>query len=460
MLSGTFGWVAALSLILSVWGVLLVRNGPRAAPGVAVLLSFAFPAWLKLYVADIPLSIQTTVAAVVLAGYALHPRGKILSPLTLLDFCMALIFVVHVSADSLAEGFDVSLPVRAYGEWVLPYTVGRYAAGSLTELKVIAPWALVAILVLSLVGVVEFLTNVNLYEVLFGSRPFDALSENAVRFDFQRAFGSANHPIFFGMTLVVLAPWLVCSWQSAESGRRRILTLLTGLLALLGILSTISRTPMLTVIVFFGLLISLRYSVMRLPVGILFIAVVAGFVAFPLQVTDTVSRWTGGGDSLRLIEIQGEAAQYSGSRSRLLVYRVYGDAIMKAGPTGFGTKATTGFPLRIPYLLGTAEYKSMMTVVDNAYVLQVLRHGWLGAGCFVLMFFTAVGTGLSLYQGRPDQLFSGATACLLTAVAFPALILVWFSYDFGFPVLWTIGCISGLAAGRNGRILNKYAAAA
>jgi hypothetical protein len=460
MLSGTFGWLASVLFILAVWGRLMIRQGPAAALGGAVLFSFAFPVWLKLNLAGIPLSIQTSVAAVTLLGYALHPRGKILSALTLLDFCMALIFVVHVSADSIAEGFDIALPVRAYGEWVLPYTAGRFAAGSLTELKAIAPWALVVIVVLSLVGGVEFLTDVNLYEVLFGSRPFDALSENAVRFGFSRAFGSAHHPIFFGMTLVVLMPWLVCNWQSAESGRRRILTLLTGLVALLGILSTISRTPVVAVIVFAGLLMSLRYTAMRLPTGILFIAVVAGFVAFPLQVTDTVSRWTGGGDSLRLIEIQGEAAQYSGSRSRLLVYRVYGDAIMKAGPTGFGTKATTGFPLRIPYLLGTAEYKSQMTVVDNAYVLQVLRHGWLGAGCFVLMFITAIGTGLSLYQGRPDQLFSGATACLLTAVAFPALILVWFSYDFGFPVLWTIGCLSGLAAGRNGRMLNKYAAAA
>ena len=59
-------------------------------------------------------------------------------------------------------------------------------------------------------------------------------------------------------------------------------------------------------------------------------------------------------------------------------------------------------------------------------------------------------TELSLYFEPSDQLFPGAVACLLMVVAGFSLLLVFMSYDFGLPLLWTIGVLSGLASARTG----------
>ena len=87
-------------------------------------------------------------------------------------------------------------------------------------------------------------------------------------------------------------------------------------------------------------------------------------------------------------------------------------------------------------------------MVDNAYILLTLRFGWVGGVCLVILFLTAIATGMSVYFERSDQLFPGVVACLLMVVAGFSLLLVFMSYDFGLPLLWTIGVLSGLASAR------------
>ena len=169
---------------------------------------------------------------------------------------------------------------------------------------------------------------------------------------------------------------------------------------------------------------------------------------FPTQIIDNVSRMTGGGHQIRYIEVDGKVAEYSSSRSRLLLLEVYRDAILKAGPFGFGTVAVTDFPPKIPYLEGRAELATRMKIVDNAYVLTSLRLGLVGLSALVLLFLSAMTTGYSLYVDRPDQLFPVAVTCYFAVMACFSLMMVWLCYDFGMATLWMMGLLAGLSSGR------------
>jgi hypothetical protein len=444
MLSSTAGWLLAVGSITVLWAYLLIRQGPRVALGAAMVLSFAFPVWIRMDIAGLPFNVRTAVAAIAMLGYSLHPRGKIILPLTLLDFCMALMCIAHVTADTFAEGFTATLPLRAWGEWILPYIAGRYAIQSRDDLKTVAPWAVGVLVFIAIAAVFEALTKVNPFEVAFGDRPVELSKRTLERLGLKRAFGPTTHAIYFGMLMAMLMPWLVCLWQSFESRRIQALTVAAGIIALAGAVSTVSRTPMITVLAASGLVAALQYRFLRWPTGLSMILAALVFLIFPIQVTDALSRWTGGGDKVRLIEVDGRAVEYSGSRSRLLILPTYSEALMKAGPTGFGSEALATFPPKIPYLAGTAALSDSMKIIDNGYVVLTLRFGWLGGCCLVLLLFTAIVTGLSLYRQRPDQLLPATLACLLVVVAGFSLLLVSMNYDFGLPMLWTIGVLSGL----------------
>ena len=450
MLGNFEGWVLSVILVAFVWLYLLIRKGPVAALGAAVVLSFAFPVWIKIDIAGLPINIRTAVAAITMLGYALHPQGKILSPLTLLDCCVAMMWICHVTADSFATGLTFALPFGAYGEWALPYVAGRFAIRDKQSLKWIEPWVVGVLLLVGVSACFESLTKVNPFEFVFGNRPTELASRNATRFDLKRAFGPTTHPIFSGMMIAILMPWLVCMWQSFESRRMRGFTVFAGAIAFAGAWMTGSRTSWLTILVAAALALALRFKVLRWPLGLSMAIAIGGFAAFPYEVTDAISRWTGGGDKQRLIEIDGETVVTSSSRSRLHVFGIYSEALIKGGPFGYGSQATTGFPPRIPGMEGTFKSANLPEMVDNGYILLTLRFGWVGCACLVILFLTAISTGLSLHFEHSDHLFPGVVACLLVVVAGFSLLLVFMSYDFGLPLLWTIGVLSGLASARTG----------
>ena len=442
------GWLLSVVLIVFVWLYLLIRKGPAAALGASMVLSFIFPVWLKVDIGGVPINVRTAIAGITMLGYLFHPKGKIVSPLTLLDCCIAMMCICQVAADSFTSGLTVALPLGAYGEWALPYVAGRFAVVDRQSLKWIAPWVVGVILLLGMMACFESMTKVNPFEFVFGNRPTELAHRGAARFGLKRAFGPTTHAIFFGMLIAVLLPWLVCMWQSFESRRIRGLTVVAGAIALAGAGFTISRTPVLTILVAAALTLALRFKVLRWPLGLSLAIVIGGFAAFPNEVTDVISRWTGGGDKPRLIEIDGKAVVTSSSRSRLHVLGIYSDALVKAGPFGYGSEATSEFPLRIPGVDGRFKSANLFKQVDNGYILLTLRFGWVGGACLAILFLTAIATGLSLYFERHDQLFPGAVACLLAVVAGFSLLLVFMNYDFGLPILWLMGVLSGLASSR------------
>ncbi len=445
MLSSSAGWLFGVISITLIWLVLLIRKGPTQALGAAVALSFVFPVWATIDISEVPFTIQTTVLCIAMLGYAIHPQGKIISPLTLLDFCIALMYVTHVLADTFATGLTPSLPLLAYGEWALPYVAGRYAVRNEEDLRFIAPWIAGSLAFLGVVALVESLTVVNPFEVVFGNRPVELGHRAARRFGFKRAFGPTTHAIYFGMMMIVLMPWLVCLWQAAKTRQAKIRTAVAALLGIIGCLSSVSRTPIVTLLIAAAIVTVVRFRALRWPLALTVVAAVVGFLMFPNEVTDTVSRWTGGGERVRLIEVDGKAVETSSSRSRLVLFTAYSKALIQGGLTGYGSKAVSKFPPEIPYMQGKSEATEVKSI-DNGYVLLTLRFGWLGGGCFLLMFLTAVFSAVLLHLDRPDRLFAASVGSLLLVIAAFGMFLVWMSYDFGLEILWTFGVLSGLSS--------------
>jgi len=450
MLAGMQGWLLAIVSISAVWLFLLFRRGPMAALGAGLVLSFAFPTWVRADIFGLPFGISTTMACITLLGYVFHRDGKILSPLTLLDISVALMFVTHIVADSFATGFTIALPFSAYGEWVLPYVAGRFAVRSDKDVRFIAPWVIGVLMVLSVAAVYECVSGLNPFESILGNRPVELAGRNAQRLGFKRAFGPTTHSIYFGMLIAVLSPWLVSFWQLPRSYAIRSLAFIAGAISLAGAVGTVSRTPILTIMASATGLLVVRFSAIRWPIFIMTVAAVTGFLLFSNKITDTVSQWSGGGDRLRVIEVDGKETEFSSSRSRLVLITAYSKVLLKGGLTGYGSEAVSKFPPNIPYMQGKAETSEILAV-DNAYILIMLRFGWLGAGCLVLIFVTAIFSAALLHNNNPDDLFPAAAASLLFVTSTFSFFLVWMSYDFGFEILWTCGILSGLVSSRTRR---------
>ena len=385
---------------------------------------------------------RTAIAVVAMVGFCVHRDGKILTPLTLLDLCMVMVCVLDGVSDVVVDGWSWATPVKAYGQWILPYVAGRFAMRNSDDLKSLAPWVVGVLVALSLCGLLESVSGVNPIEFVFGNRPVDGFTRNASRLGLKRAFGNTMHPMFFGILLLVLIPWcwalirLSISWSWRATGVAALLTA-TG-----GICSTVSRGPVFALAIALLVMVALRLEPFRWPMAIVTITAIVVLAVFPTQTLNLLEVAVHEEDRKTLVEVDGQAAEYSSAKSRLLIFSAYGDALRHAGLTGYGSKKTTGFPPNIPYLQNTRHTVDRLRNVDNAYVLFTLRFGYLGLFAFILLLLSAIFTAAKVSSDTDLKNLLAAICGSLVGLA-AVLLSVWFCYDFGFTVIWTMGILSG-----------------
>ncbi len=445
MISVSTAWISFVAIILAFWVMLLVRSGPRVALGVAVVLSFLSPEWVELEWAGLPFDVQLTVAIVALIGFVLHPDRDPWTPLTLPDCVIASLVVVQVASDIVADGISIGSPLRAYGEWAVPYLSGRYAVRNQEELRKIAPWVIGVLLVFTAGALCEMLTGINLWELLFARNADDYVPKLGRRLGFTRATGPTINPIFFAMIFLLLLPWPAVTFNQVDVWGRRWRGGLAGLSGVVGMLATISRGPLTGLMVAAGLLCMIRIPRTRwLGAGVAAVCF-ACVLIWPTEIIE-FSR-TGIKDQTKnatSVELDGEEIEYSGSLTRLLLFRAYAKPLRYARFLGYGTEACQGFPPNIPHLPEKSEAIYLMRHVDNAYVLMGLRSGWLGMMTFTLLWVVTVWTAIIL--ARIPELTSVCSwlAGVIAASAF-VLLTVYFASDFAPIFLWTSGLVSGLA---------------
>ncbi|MFN8708856.1 MAG: O-antigen ligase family protein [Planctomyces sp.] len=434
-------WAGIIAAFVVLWLVLWLRHGPSVALCIVVPLTFLIPVWVSITVYGIPLQVRSLVAFFAICGYAIHPQGKLFDSLTALDVCVGAMCLIQIVSDFLVEGFQLQIPAISYGEWVLPYVVGRYAVGDELNLRMTSVCVLAVVFLLGLAGVVESLSGTNVFESVFGERPFEGFSRDASRLGFKRAYGTLLHPIFFGIFLLTLLPWCVPYLTAKVSIHWRIIGGLSLVVGIAGVLSTISRGPAVGVLVFAAVLSIIRWRFLRLPAFVVSTALVVLFVSRP-DLLIRMADLSVGEERGRLVELDGSLSHLTSSSNRFLLFRVYQKAALNSGLFGYGSEATSKFPPNVPYLPSMTSAVKNLPYVDNAWLLFTLRLGFLGVIGYSALFITGVITASRTKLATSETPLMAAFAAGLTASAF-ALQTVWMNYDCGSVILWTLGIVSG-----------------
>jgi len=221
---------------------------------------------------------------------------------------------------------------------------------------------------------------------------------------------------------------------------------------LLGVASSLSRGPIVTLILTGGLALAWHYRPAAWGLSMVVI-VLAGLVA---------SNWDG---FLRLLEsdanehkraavlvVDDQQVVYTGTRNRLVNLQVYMPILIEGGPLGYGTISSTGFPpANLPGLPTDPKVRKRLGIVDNAFLNNGLRFGWVGlvlfSGLFIATAITAfqLSRRASTYFFPLDQRYFIAAATLALAFLFEIATVFW-SYDYALWIIFGFGLLSGLAS--------------
>lgn len=434
------------------------RVGLRKAFGQAIFVSLLVPTWAHLGYQSVGGSIRMTGAAVDMRvaiaflgviACLVRPRGKLAWRVTAVDLAVAALMSVHVIADWHADGFAVQPVIRAFGEWGLPYLAGRIAIHSADDLRELLPVVLFVVAILTTMAVFEAVIRINPFELAYGPRPKEYMPLDMSRWGVKRAYGPAKHAIFLGVLLLLLMPSTLYAavlwWQKRVSNWHCV----APAFALLGILATASRAPILGAAIAFATAAFLLWPRTRIPIAAASASALVLICFNFTAVLESMEIWAGERVRARneLYGSDGKVVGVSGTTMRVYLFDVYGEALRRAGLLGFGTADVTGFPVNVPVGPQNVDLLKRVRFVDDVYVLMTLRFGYLGLVAFVGMIATTI-----VDWSRHSQTY-GATSVFAASVAGAllgtalAMITVWMPHDFGFMILWLAGAGSGLRAG-------------
>lgn len=405
---------------------------------------------MVLNVSGLPIHLQVAAGLAGLAAYCVHPDSTFNWRLTLVDVLGLALVGIHTLVDWNFDGVNLTVPFRAYGEWAVPFLAGRLALQSIDDVRKLLPFVVVVGAILAGVSATESLTGTNPAEVLFGSRPMEQYPRDMSRLGLQRAFGTTTHPIYYGALQALLFPWTLYAASRTQRGHGPQWWRWAPWFSVAGVFFTVSRGPILAL----GVILYVTAVITKPPYRkilwvLVFVAIVAGVIGWR-SVLDAFHRW--GGELPRnkqpppTIVIDEQNYVYSGTMTRLYLFDVYNLAMRRAGWLGFGTERTTGFPVRVPIGHEHTETVKRLPWIDNAYILLILRFGYLGCAIFGMLGVAAVAAYVGMVN-RPFArgiIFCAAAAGGLVATSL-LLTTVWMPHDFGFWYLWTLGTASGLA---------------
>ncbi len=138
------------------------------------------------------------------------------------------------------------------------------------------------------------------------------------------------------------------------------------------------------------------------------------------------------------ITVNGRQVMYTGTSHRILLWEVYAPAMKAAGWFGFGD-----FDLNAGEFANLIEpqLRQLFYSVDNAYLVQWLNRGSVGALALFALVLVAALAALTAPQDRELAVFNAATAGAIAGLVI-VLGTVWFDPDYGAWVLMAIGMVA------------------
>ncbi len=427
-------------VFVGVFGTGMARGLRRAVVAGWLPAAVMLPVWLTAGVGSLTLDLRTAAGLAVVAVAILNPPRGGLGRFSYADLLvLGVVLVAAVSQNAAGILRPLTVPELAR-KWLLPYLMGRWLLGSTGELPKAVGVVAKVVLALAAYAVAEAFTKVNGVNAALG-KTYGLLEQGeGYRWGLKRAHGTFDHPIFFGMALVLLLPWALEAGRMARAGAAgsRWWWALLPKAAAVALFCTVSRGPQLAGMATYAFYLFFTRPRLRVPLAVA--AVVLGTLGF--EARDGVMALLGKAageksEDVSLIAIDGEQVEYTGTQHRVLLFRVYAKAIENAGLFGFGSE-----------LKGVELEESIaqrFSSVDCHYVLFYLQHGYLGVGAFLIL---TVGILINLLRTalRTDLPQSGLAAGLFGALLSVAVLLMtcWLSPDFAAVWLFSAGLASRL----------------
>lgn len=465
-----FNWWCHVPLLAIVAWAANWLAGPRFAVGASVLLATLWPSWYRGEILGEGVNLRVAAAFLGLSAYVFDRRSTYRTRFTYVDWPLLVLATAHFLSDTYVRGLSLSILLRIYGEWFLPYISGRVAVQSAADARQLRSVGTFVVLILVLLAVVEAVWRFNPWETFYGLRPLDQMPRMALRWGFRRAYGPTMHPIFLGMVLLLLLPWTAVANFGARSPQRSLGERLVGLMpwlvlaiAAVGIFLTGSRAPLLTLPLMLAVATAWRYPRTRTAWASLAV-LLCGLAVWQFDAVVRAAQDSAGDRRI----VAGERREITGSTGRFYLLKAYWPAMCEAGAVGFGSDAVAKFPVTVPTRIEALHEFKWLQFVDNHYVLLTLRFGWLGVaglfgGIFAATWFwwregadpspTLLATAHSLASRPPlrtppqDWMPGLAAACLLGVLV--EFTTVWLSQDVAIPLLFLLGAASGQIAERD-----------
>lgn len=397
------------------------------------------PAWLTFHFGSLEVDLRTVALGSALVGFALQPEAGPhgLGRPVVADFLALLLTAGNLGSEFMVGKFGPLTGPEIVRLWLLPYVVGRLFLRTADDIPAMLGTFSPVCAFASIYAMVESVIKFNPINKLLG-KTYGLLEQGeGYRMGLKRAQGATNHPIFFGLVLVMILPWAFEASRLARAGRgpkwwRTVPWLLGG--ALFG---TVSRGPQGSGLLVTFLAIFFRNARLRPQLAIC--AAVLGLAAFGgkeaiLALSAKVSNESA--EDVRIITISGEEEEYTGTKHRILLFKVYREYLERAGLWGYG------------YNMAAVQLEESLALrfgsIDSAYVMLYLQRGYSGIVPFVGLSAITLMTLIVLGwpSRRPNAALCGALFGSTLAVVL-ALFTSWFAPDFGGVFLFTAGIAAG-----------------
>lgn len=410
-------------------------------PGVYLLV----PVWISYRFGGVELDVRFVFffAVTLYCAITFQPKNPVpFSPIDALFFLL----VCGMLLSQYKQGyFGPSTVPEILRKWAFPYILGRLFVNSWNGIIVAEPclrWLLVLLIGLALF---EPPAHFNPLQALFRKTYPLLEAGEGYRWGLKRAMGAMSHPIFFGMALVCLLPWSLLTAQRALRGSLSQGWVLLPVFHGLAICATASRGAILAAFMALGGVAFVSWPKARLGLGLLGAILVPIFLFWKEEGMEILGSWAGDNtpEEVREVMIDDVIHQYTGTAHRVLLFKVYADAMEKAGWFGFGVNHFEG--MSRAGISFSPEVEQRFGSIDNGFLYLLLQHGWLAILLFCAFGLVLLGTAwfkAFTMQNKAGTFLASLSACL--AAVWLGLNSVWFSADFSALWLFHAGLLTTL----------------
>lgn len=413
--------------------VTLSNQGPKVCLWRGWLLAMLMlPVWMTKSLGSLSLDFRTSAAIVGLGGFLIDGREKLRYKFAMMDVLVLSLFMTHlISGFSRGEMSLMTIPEIAR-RWLMPYVVGRVFIASPKDFSKFLPAVAPILLALSVYAAVEAFTKINpMCKLLGKSYPILEAGEG-YRWGIKRAQGPLDHPIFYGLMLVMAYPMAV------ELGRRALRKqgpkwwLALPFCVFLAVFCTASRGPIIAAVA--TVYLTITFSLPKLRIVLLLVMLVGGFTAVQVKdhLKEAIASMAEDDEFVRYVEIDGKQYRYTGTAHRELLFKVYRDAIRDCPLFGYGARLRD-----VPI----AEHlRQRFSSIDNHYLLFYLQRGKAGLTLFLSITLLALCylTKMAWNHQLTYSAMSGSMVGALLGVS-SLLTSVWFAPDHGAVWLFFVG---------------------